>query len=86
VVWDFAISKLVLKLGRPLKSIERKYMENSGYGNEFYANQNAHGGNEKKMKDSVRKWLLVAARKEQNPYMQAEILYSALKGKRKKYE
>jgi hypothetical protein len=38
------------------------------------------------MKDSVRKWLLVAARKEQNPYMQAEILYSALKGKRKKYE
>jgi hypothetical protein len=38
-----------------------------------------HGGNEKTMKDSVRKWLLAAARKEQNPYMQAELIYAALK-------
>ena len=32
------------------------------------------------MKKAVRKWLLKAAAKEQNPYMQAEILYSVLKG------
>jgi len=31
------------------------------------------------MKKAVRKWLLKAAAKEQNPYMQAEILYSVLK-------
>ena len=31
------------------------------------------------MKKAVRKWLLKAAAKEQNPYFQAEILYSVLK-------
>ena len=31
------------------------------------------------MKKAVGKWLLKAAAKEQNPYVQAEILYSVLK-------
>jgi len=33
------------------------------------------------MNEAVRKWLLKAASKEQNPYMQAEILYSVLGGR-----
>ena len=37
------------------------------------------------MKKAVRKWLLKATAKEQNPYMQAEILYSVLK-ERKEFE
>ena len=31
------------------------------------------------MNKAMRKWLLKAAAKEQNPYVQAEILYSVLK-------
>ena len=30
------------------------------------------------MKKAVRKWLLKAAAKEQNPYFQAELVYQAL--------
>jgi hypothetical protein len=31
------------------------------------------------MNKAVRRWMLKAASKEQNPYVQAEILYSVLK-------
>ena len=34
------------------------------------------------MNRAARKWLLKAASKEQNPYVQAEILYSVLGGRR----
>jgi hypothetical protein len=34
---------------------------------------------QKKVRKAVRKWLLKAASKEQNPYFQAEILYQVLK-------
>jgi hypothetical protein len=33
----------------------------------------------KRKSKAVQKWLLKAAGKEQNPYVQAEILYQALK-------
>jgi len=36
------------------------------------------------MNEAVRKWLLKAASKEQNPYVQAEILYSVLRGRTKR--
>jgi hypothetical protein len=35
------------------------------------------------MKRSVRNWLLRLARKEANPYFQAELLYQALGDKKK---